>query len=93
MEAAKAKVDHEGSLKSQRERPDETKARAKQGTTLDHPTLHLLGSLSSLSGLRALSGKKLGLDGRQNSSLGDDDVTEKLVQLLENDERKEADGQ
>ena len=52
-------------------------------------SLHLLGSLSTLSGLGGLGGKELRLDGRQDSSLGDDDVTEKLVQLLQQSNQRD----
>jgi hypothetical protein len=46
--------------------------------------LDLLGDLAGLSSSRLgrLGGKELGLDRRKDTTLRDDDVTEKLVELL-----------
>lgn len=48
------------------------------------PALHLLAllRLGALLGVGRLGGKKLGLDGGEDTSLGDDDGSEQLVQLL-----------
>jgi hypothetical protein len=46
--------------------------------------LDLLGDLAGLASPRLgrLGGEELGLDGREDTTLRDDDVTEKLVELL-----------